>query len=190
MGERKAKTLQRGCFEEPGTGSFNWPDDDVKDYAVDQVRSTTDWKGIRFSPNQDDDNEIEQLLATRPEFPEPEPMSKQIGHCRAAGALSMALQAASETGGQAKLAAAMIPSLVEQYLMGCPIGDLAPVGRGGQELPFTKMMALVMVLMKLYTTRIQEESSDAGEPGIPANLSDPQVQEAMSEAMQEAVTQR
>ena len=100
----------------------------------------------------------------------------------------MALRAASETGDQTRLAAAMIPGLVEQYLMGCPIGDLAPVGRGGQDLPFTKMMALVMVLMQLFYTKVTEEKGDAEVSGIPANLLDPQVQEAMTEVMEEAVT--
>ena len=79
----------------------------------------------------------------------------------------MALRAASETGDQAKLAAAMIPSLVEQYLKGCPIGDLAPVGRGGQELPFTKMMALVVVLMQRYTAKLREDEDEAEIDGIP-----------------------
>ena len=102
----------------------------------------------------------------------------------------MALRAASETGDQAKLAAAMIPSLVEQYLRGCPIGDLAPVGRGGQELPFTKMMALIVVLMQRYTAKLREDEDKAEIEGIPADFSDSRVQEAVSEVMQEAVDQR
>ena len=189
LGERKARVMQRGCFEEPGTGNYPWTDDDVTEYAVDQLRATGDWKGMRFSSNQEDDNEIAQHLATRPELPEPETMSKQISHCRAAGALSMALRAASATGDQAKLAAAMIPGLVEQYLKDCPVGDLAPVGRGGQELSLTKMMALVMVLMQFFIAKIAGNKDDAEVTGIPSNLQDPQVQEAMTEVMQEAVSQ-
>ena len=51
-------------------------------------------------------------------------------------------------------------------------------------------MALVMVLMQLSYTKVTEEKKDAEVSGIPANLLDPQVQEAMTEVMKEAVTQR
>ena len=102
----------------------------------------------------------------------------------------MALRAASETGDQAKLAAAMIPSLVEQYVKGCPMGDLAPVGCRGQELPFTKMMALIVVLMQRYTAKTRDDEDEAEVDGIPPNLSDSRVQEAVSEVMHEAVDQR
>ena len=102
----------------------------------------------------------------------------------------MALQAASETGDQARLAAAMIPSLVEQYIVGCPIGDLAPVGRGGLELPLTKMMALVLILMQQYVSKTRDGKDDTEIEGIPHDLSDPRVQEAVSEVMREAVDQR
>ena len=190
MGERKARLMRRGCLEEPGTGSFPWSEEEVAAFAIDQLRTTENWKGIRFSSTQDDDNEIREHLAPRPDYPEPEPMSKQIGHCRAAGALSMALQAAADTGDQAKLAAAMIPSLVEQYIIGCPIGDLAPVGRGGQELPLTKMMALIVILMQQYVSKTRDDKDKTEIKGIPPDLSDPRVQEAVSEVMREAVDQR
>ena len=102
----------------------------------------------------------------------------------------MALLAATETGSQAKLAAAMIPSLVEQYIIGCPIGDLAPVGRGGQELPLTKMMALIVILMQQYVSKTRDDKDKTEIEGIPPDLSDPRVQEAVSEVMREAVDQR
>ena len=146
MGERKGRIMKRGCFEEPGTGSYDWLADDVMEYAFNQLTTTVDWTGVRFSTNHEDDNEIAHALSTRPEEDaDPELLAKQIGHCRAVGALEMALRAASKTGDEGRLAAAMIPSLIEQYLMDCPIGEFAPVGRGGAYLPFTKMMALVVV---------------------------------------------
>ena len=60
--------MKRGCFEEPGTGTFDWPIDDVIDYTVDQGRGTADWTGVRFSTNHEDANEVAQALSTRPEL--------------------------------------------------------------------------------------------------------------------------
>ena len=47
-----------------------------------------------------------------------------------------------------------------------------------------------MVLMQLFFAKVTGDKDDAEVSGIPANLLDPQVQEAMTEVMQEAVKQR
>ena len=84
----------------------------------------------------------------------------------------------------------MIPDLIEEYLRDCPIGEFAPVGRGGVHWPFTKMMALVVVLMKIYRQKIMMEESSPGTPAVLSNLTDCQVQEAMAAVVREAVTDR
>ena len=108
--------------------STGQPRTSLPNYAVDQLQTTDDWTGVRFSSNHEDDNEIALALATRPEHDaDPEPLSKQIAYGRAAGALEMALRAGCESGDQGRLAAAMIPSLIEEYLRDCPIGEFAPI---------------------------------------------------------------
>ena len=51
MGERKGIAMKRGYLEEPGTGTFDWASEDVMACAVDQLPTTDDWTGVRFSNN-------------------------------------------------------------------------------------------------------------------------------------------
>ena len=55
---------------------------------------------------------------------------------------------------------------------------------------FTKMMALVVDLMKVYKKKVHEEENSGETTGVLSNLLDQQVQEAMSEVVQEAVAER
>ena len=102
----------------------------------------------------------------------------------------MALRAASVNGRGSRLAASMIPSLVKQYLMDCPIGEFAPVDYGGAQQPFSKMTALVLVLLQVYRKKVQEEDSPPSDPAVLTDLSNPEAQTAMAELVEEAVSAR
>ena len=48
------------------------------------------------------------------------------------------------------MAALLIPSRLEQFLIDCPMADVAPVDYGGGAPAKTKVMVLIKILYKVY----------------------------------------
>ena len=66
-------------------------------------------------------------------------------------------------------------SWTSNYISKCPAADLAPAEYGGNCPPYTKMMALIAILYRVYQQKKAEAKARPGEAGskIPAGLLTP-----------------
>ena len=60
--EVKRLKWRAGVYEVPGEGLPIWSFDDVRDYAVEQVRLIEDWTGERIASEDVDDSRIDQRV--------------------------------------------------------------------------------------------------------------------------------
>ena len=192
-GEHSARCLRSGKLEEPGTGTNVWSKNDVTDYVTDQLRSTEDLLGECFCTGHEDENEIALALATRPDDrPMTESLVRQIAQGQAAGALEMAVRAASAPPPDNVVASFLIPELLTQYLRDCPSGEFAPTQYGSKEEPFTKMMALVFILFGVYRKVFNDlqVNNDKGVAPVVHDLQDLAGKKALAEFAGEVVKAR
>ena len=119
--EVKRLKWRAGVYEVPGEGLPIWSFDDVRDYAVEQVRLIEDWTGERIASEDVDDSRIANECALRPN-PKPgsESLVRQCEYSKAAAILVKTIELVRlREGSEVALSSTalwLVPSLLEEYL--------------------------------------------------------------------------